>query len=173
MLPVSTLPSIFISYSRADSAFVDQLEAELSKYGFVTWLDRQHLEGGDDWAAAIEAQITCHDLVIVALSPDAIASEWVKREIAFAQQIRKKIIPVLAKPTQVPFRISELQYIEFFHNFEFGFTQLRIALSRPQTEAPSSQGPSSSSYTLTPIDRSQASKTPANSRRSEGIGATF
>lgn len=136
---MSMLPSVFISYSRADSVFVDQLEAELSKHGFVTWLDRQHLEAGDDWAAVIQAQISRHNLVVVVLSPDAVTSEWINREIAFAQQIRKEIIPVLAKTTQVPFRISELQFVDFTHDFENGAIQLRTALSKPRTGTPSPQ----------------------------------
>lgn len=139
MSSVESLPSIFISYSRADSEFVDKLETELSKHGFVTWLDRQHLEGGNDWAAVIQAQITRHELVVVVLSPDAVASEWVNREIAFAQQIRKDIVPVLAKTTQVPFRISELQFVDFTRDFATGAVQLRTALSKPRTATPSSK----------------------------------
>ncbi len=65
--------SVFISYSRKDSAFVDRLEADLRAYGFDTWVDRQHLEGGADWARVIEQRILDHEAFIVALSPDAIS----------------------------------------------------------------------------------------------------
>ncbi|HEX8728896.1 MAG TPA: toll/interleukin-1 receptor domain-containing protein, partial [Ktedonobacterales bacterium] len=63
--PIST----FISYSRADSAFIDRLEADLRAYGFDTWVDRQHLEGGADWARVIEQQIQQRETLVVALSP--------------------------------------------------------------------------------------------------------
>ena len=34
------LTSIFSSYARADSPFLDRLEADLHRQGFVPWLDR-------------------------------------------------------------------------------------------------------------------------------------
>lgn len=44
-----TQPRIFINYSRTDSAFVDQLEADLQQNGYNTWVDRRKLEGGQSW----------------------------------------------------------------------------------------------------------------------------
>ena len=41
--------SIFISYSHADSAFVDQLEADLRQQGFDPWVDHRRLVGGHRW----------------------------------------------------------------------------------------------------------------------------
>jgi hypothetical protein len=62
-------------------------------------LDRQHLEGGDDWARVIEAKIKEYEIIVVVLSPASVDSTWVRRELAFAQQIKKDIIPVLGKRT--------------------------------------------------------------------------
>ncbi|HEY7126436.1 MAG TPA: TIR domain-containing protein [Ktedonobacterales bacterium] len=127
---MSTLPSIFISYSREDSVFVDQLEENLAQQGFVTWLDRQRLIPGRDWAAEIETQIKQLDMVVVVLSPSAVKSEWVNREIAFAQQIKKTIIPIRLKQVDIPLRLSNLHCIDFFSDFGFVATQLRVAWNR-------------------------------------------
>jgi len=49
--------TVFISYSRADSVFADKLDSDLRARGCHTWMDRQGLEGGDDWARVIPREI--------------------------------------------------------------------------------------------------------------------
>ena len=40
---------IFISYSRDDLAFADQLDAALNTCGFESLIDRHGISGGEDW----------------------------------------------------------------------------------------------------------------------------
>ena len=40
---------VFISYSREDLNFADQLDAALSTYGFECLVDRHGISGGEDW----------------------------------------------------------------------------------------------------------------------------
>ena len=47
------------------------------------------------------------------LTPDAIASEWVADEIAFAKSKGKRIIPLYLKPCEVPIAIIRKQRIDF------------------------------------------------------------
>ncbi len=122
---------VFISYSRADSATIDRLEAELISYGFKTWVDRQHLEGGDKWAEKIEQAIQECDAVVVGLSPDAVASPWVTNELFYAQQLEKTIIPVLLHPVKrIPLLIVAIQYISMHVDESQGLQQLRLRLLR-------------------------------------------
>lgn len=88
------LVKIFISYTRIDSAFVDRLQADLQIRNYDVWVDRQKLEGGQNWSDSIEKAIERAQVVLVTLTPDAITSEWVKREYSFAQELRKHIIPL-------------------------------------------------------------------------------
>ena len=121
--------SVFISYSRKDSTFVDQLETDLRRYGFDTWVDRQHLEGGADWERMIEQQIIQRTTLIVALSPDAVASDWVRREIKFALNAGKYVIPVIARPVQhFPIGIVDKQYINLDTDYISGLQELRVSL---------------------------------------------
>ena len=39
-MPGQEETTVFISYSRKDSDFVDRLEADLKARGFATWVDR-------------------------------------------------------------------------------------------------------------------------------------
>jgi hypothetical protein len=47
---------IFVSYSRRDSAYVDELVTELEDRGFIVWIDRS-VEPGSEWITAIKAAI--------------------------------------------------------------------------------------------------------------------
>jgi hypothetical protein len=42
---------IFISYSRRDKGFVDQLVQDLGKNGFEVWIDWEDIVGGESWRA--------------------------------------------------------------------------------------------------------------------------
>ena len=63
------LTSIFISYARADSPFVDRLEADLHRQGFAPWLDRRGLAGGRQWRRELQGAVDrCQVLLVLRLS---------------------------------------------------------------------------------------------------------
>ena len=129
-MPVIQPSQIFISYARSDSGFVDRLEADLRARGQTTWVDRMRLEGGDDWAQRIGHEIAQSGSMIVVLSPDAVASKWVRREITLADTRNIPIFPVLLKPvSQVPLQIAERQYIDFTTAYDQGLRALLQALT--------------------------------------------
>jgi hypothetical protein len=95
-----THPSLdlFVSYSRSDTPFVDNLEHNLNTSGYTTWVDRRKLEGGQHFPQEIEAAIERCRAVLVVLSPRAINSPYVQSEIAYAATQGKPLIPLLLKP---------------------------------------------------------------------------
>src|SRR5919106_2811412 len=104
---------IFISYSRKDIAFVRKLAGDLEKAGYDVWWDLTDLRGGDDWPRVIPAAIESSQYVIVVLSPNSALSDWVEKEYTQALSLRKKIIPILLKPTPVPFALNTVNYVNF------------------------------------------------------------
>lgn len=72
--------SIFISYARADSPFVDRLKADLHRQGFAPWLDRRGLAGGQQWRRELQEAVERCQVLLVVLSPDAVASPYVQIE---------------------------------------------------------------------------------------------
>ena len=72
--------SIFISYAHADSAFAEQLEADLRQRGFDTWLDRRSLTVGQRWRRKLQQAMDRTQIVLVVLSPEALASDYVQAE---------------------------------------------------------------------------------------------
>jgi len=53
------------------------------------------------------------DFFLVALTPDAIASEWVGSEITYASQAQKTIVPLHLKKCDIPISLIKKQYIDF------------------------------------------------------------
>jgi WD40 repeat protein len=87
----------FISYSTNDGgAYAAKLRLELSSLGFSVWQDLVALKGGRDWWSQIENALrskALHHLILV-VTPGALESSYVRREIRLARQEGKTISPV-------------------------------------------------------------------------------
>lgn len=64
------MTKVFISYSRMDIAFVEQLVSDLKETGLDVWYDLSGLDGGVRWRIEIEKAIRESQYVLVVLSPD-------------------------------------------------------------------------------------------------------
>ena len=89
--------NVFISYSRDDLAFADQLDASLQLAGFETTIDRRGISGGEDWKTRLGALIRDADTVVFVLSPSSARSEICAWEVEEAVRLGKRIIPVLCR----------------------------------------------------------------------------
>jgi len=85
-----------MSYSHKDKEFALSVKQQLTAAGFDVWLDTSKLEAGYQWKTHIlEAIRTCSAMVVIA-TPNSAASHWVMREISYAVEFDKLIIPLLA-----------------------------------------------------------------------------
>src|SRR5262245_31885035 len=108
---------VFISYSRDDLEFADQLDAALNAYGFECIIDRQGISGGEDWKRRLGNLIREADTVVFVLSPTSARSEICAWEVDEATRLNKRILPVNCQPLKgasPPARLRDLNYI-FFH----------------------------------------------------------
>jgi hypothetical protein len=113
------LPSlgVFISYSRDDLAFANQLEAGLKLTNFATALDRHGIEGGEDWKQRLGSLIRDADTVVFVLSPSSAKSTICQWEVDEAERLGKRILPVICRPLDtsvVPRQLAALDYIFFY-----------------------------------------------------------
>ena len=106
------MAQVFISYSRRDLPFVEQLVSDLKKTGLNVWYDLSGLEGGSRWRVEIQNAIRKSEYVIVVLSPDSVESEWVEREYLFSSNLKRKILPILYRPCELPLNFLDLNYID-------------------------------------------------------------
>ena len=104
---------LFISYKHEDGDFADVLISKLEKEGYSTWVDNVGINAGEDWRNEIDQAIKDAFALIVIMSPEAKASEYVTYEWAFAWGAGIKVIPVLFKPTELHPRLEALQYLDF------------------------------------------------------------
>lgn len=87
---------VFISYSRSDLAFANELAAALeSSADFEILIDRVGIGHGEAWRERLGRLIVECDTLVFVLSPDSVASEVCGWEVGEARRLSKRIIPVL------------------------------------------------------------------------------
>src|SRR5436853_7818806 len=79
---------LFISHSSQDDAFVRDLRAALADHGQDGWIDSRELRGGDPLWTEIQSAIEEASAYAVAVSPDALQSKWVGKELRHALAVR-------------------------------------------------------------------------------------
>ena len=84
----------FVSYSRTDSVYVEQLIGWLGDRSVPIWSDAG-LEYGAQWPAVVREAVDNAGAVVVVMSPDAESSEWVDRELARAELKSRPVLPLL------------------------------------------------------------------------------
>ncbi len=107
---------VFISYSRDDLTFADQLDEGLRACGFATMIDRHGISGGEDWKHRLGNLIRDADTIVFVLSSSSAKSEICAWEVSEAARLGKRIIPVVCQPldgASAPPQLAELNYIFF------------------------------------------------------------
>ena len=108
---------IFISYSRRDQDFTDSLSRGLEQNGLRVWVDRQNIEGGELWRAAISRAIAECDAFLVLLSPDCVSSKNVVKELSLAESHDRHIVPLMYRDCEIPpemdYQLAGLQWVHF------------------------------------------------------------
>ncbi|MDQ3244627.1 MAG: toll/interleukin-1 receptor domain-containing protein [Gemmatimonadota bacterium] len=121
--------SIFISYSRSDGAFARDVASRLREAGCTVWQDASGLYGGQAWSRGIDQAIRSCDVLLIVLSPDSYASEWVQKETLLAMKLRKPIVPVLFREAEIPVQLVDLQFVDFRGNRAEAIPELLTAIS--------------------------------------------
>lgn len=108
-------PHIFLSYSRQDTDIMRRVRDTLRAEQLTVWTDEALLVGTPAWEREIEKAIQSGGALIVLLSPSSAQSEWVRREISYAEEFEKRIFPVLVSgdsKSAVPARLINHQRID-------------------------------------------------------------
>ncbi len=83
------LHHVFISYSHADTRFVEKLDAGLDEKRIRYWRDVHDMKAGRI-ERQVEKAIRINPLVLLVLSENSVESDWVEWEVSKARELEKK-----------------------------------------------------------------------------------
>src|SRR2546421_9254668 len=131
---------IFVSHCHLDNDFGTRLAQDLRRVladeDAVFYDVLGGLHGDERWWEKIVEELTARDVFLLILSPDAMNSSWVRREIDVALNENKHIIPLLYRSCTIRADLKILQIISFLapRQYEAAFQEVLRALGLP-TEA--------------------------------------
>ena len=130
---------VFISYSTrnrdAVQGLANDLNGALNTVSPSTrnevWYD-QELVGGQDWWNAILEQVRNCDVFIFALSPHSMKSDACNRELNYAYDLQKRLLPIWVagelNAIDLPTPLQSHQWINYTRQDKLAFQQLLTAL---------------------------------------------
>ncbi|MGH8603586.1 MAG: TIR domain-containing protein [Gammaproteobacteria bacterium] len=105
------MPSLFLSYARADLKPVLTIERGLRAAQVSVWRDQDKLYGGQRWPKALGEAIAAQDYLLLCWSKSAAASTYVELEWCTALALKKTIIPCLLDDAPLPPSLRSIQGI--------------------------------------------------------------
>jgi len=105
---------LFISYSRANTNAMILLKTYLETKGFLVYTDEKLIGGEESWQIKLGRMIQDSHCLVVLLTPSAVTSMWVFKEIEYAIQQHKRIIPLFIEGDSsiIPLILSGTQFID-------------------------------------------------------------
>jgi hypothetical protein len=112
---------VLVSHSHADAELAARISVALRNEGLEMWNPDLNLLPGDNWAAEVARALEKSDAMVVLLTPDAISSPWVRREMEYAlgaKRYSNRLIPVAIGDRaripshDVPWIVRQLPWVE-------------------------------------------------------------
>ncbi|WP_298242196.1 TIR domain-containing protein [uncultured Bradyrhizobium sp.] len=118
----------FISHSVHDKPRARQIAERLRAEGMHVWFDEWIIRPGDDVDAEIEKGIKDTRVLVLCLSPNTLAADWVALErntVLFRDPSNsgRRFVPVVLSPCDLPDTLRRYKYIDLQKN-DVGFEQL-------------------------------------------------
>lgn len=124
------MTTLFISHSSKDKFFVRNLADRLVKSDLKVWIDEAEIKIGDSLIQKISEGVQDSDFLIVVLSQNSVASNWVQKELqlAMTKEIlgNRIILPILIEKCEIPLFLRDKLYADFSQPeyFEVSFEKL-------------------------------------------------
>jgi hypothetical protein len=108
---------VFLSYATQDRAPVRKIATILRNAGLDVWDFATDILPGDNWAAKIQSALESSDAMVAFISPEALSSGIVSREIEYAlgsKHFSGRLIPVTLKTTkEAPWILDKIQNLRY------------------------------------------------------------
>lgn len=126
--------NIFISYSRRELGFVDDLVGRLEGEQYQVWLDYRALIPGSPWKEQIDQGLSEADTVLLVVSKAALASEYVALEWRHFLETKQRFILLIFEAVDLPKELEGFEWVDFRGSYEAGLNELLSQLKKPVQE---------------------------------------
>lgn len=97
------MTTIFISHTKENAECADQMRTGLEAQGYIVWREPGYSDPQSaSYPSMIEQAIVGSVAVVLVWSSSAAQTEWIERQILFAQRLKKPIFPVMLDGTSLP-----------------------------------------------------------------------
>ena len=126
--------NIFMSYSRRELGFVDDLVSKLEGQEYNVWLDYRALVPGAPWGAQIEKGLKESDTVLLVVSKAALASKYVTSEWRHFLDSKQRVILLIFEAVDLPKELERFEWVDFRGSYSAGLEELFSQLKQPLQE---------------------------------------
>jgi hypothetical protein len=116
---------VFLSHSHNDEPLAKKIASTLQQAGLEVWDDEKEIAPGENWAEKVAQALREAEAMVVLLTPDALNSNWVQRDIDYAlseKRFRDRLVTVLAGPPEklpedkIPWILRRLKFVNLTDN---------------------------------------------------------
>jgi hypothetical protein len=121
---------LFLSHSSHDHDMAGRVARVLRAHKVPVWFSPEDIVGAQQWHDEIGAALHRCDWFAVLLSPEAVSSKWVKRELLFAlenDRYNDRIVPIRYRACDyraLSWTLSQFQMIDLSADFAAGSRDL-------------------------------------------------
>ncbi|GAB4557377.1 MAG: hypothetical protein Tsb0020_01460 [Haliangiales bacterium] len=110
---------VFVSHSSVDKPWVRELIRGLQRYEVKVWLDEEQIRPGARIVDALEDGLEASRAMCLVVSPESMASGWVREEYSRAMALAHRresplqLIPVLLRDATLPGFLGNRSWVDF------------------------------------------------------------
>ena len=119
-------PELFLSHASPDREFVERLAGALDKADISCFYGKRPIASALQWHDELGEALANSNWFVLILTPSAVRSMWVKRELLFALQAigyKDRIVPLLVKKCEankLSWTLDSFEHIDFARRFKPG-----------------------------------------------------
>jgi len=125
------LPSeVFLSHASQDAAMAARIVDVIRDHGIPAFFSPHNIFGAQQWHDEIGDALARCDWFLLLLSPDAVQSKWVKRELLYAlrnDRYNGRIVPLICRDCNseaLSWTLADFQMVSFAGDFNDGCREL-------------------------------------------------
>lgn len=126
--------NIFMSYSRRELGFVDDLVSKLEAEKYNVWLDYRVLIPGTPWKEQIAKGLNDSDTVLLVVSKASLASQYVALEWRHFLEAHQRVILLIFEAVDLPPELEKYEWVDFRGSYQAGLKELFSQLKQPIVE---------------------------------------